>query len=657
MAFPRFLLALLLRWLAAYRQIFGRHPVVNGILIAMAVVLASLLVLNIEWVADLGSMNEGGTTKRLLRTGQAGLWFGKAATLVIVMVSGLCAPWWLRPLPRGPRLPRDAAFPRALFRAGLAAALVFAAWLSWPRLSLSIYNDEEYCLRSYIRGEVEEGRDGGLRFKPATWAHTVWANPIGNNHVLFSVLSRLSLAQWRWWADADEAALSERAFRMPSWIAGLASLVLLAHLLRLAGFAGAGLVATWLAPLHPWYLRYITEGRGYALMFLFLLLGLIALLRAVETGRWKWWAGFGLAQAAMLLSYAGSVYVALVLNLASVGWLLLLRKNGTLPLRALWRLAVGNALTACVLLLVKVPWAIFQMRHLDSERMQMRVGSQWFDNFWCYLSTGMMSATDDPGNPIHVTVSRLSAEGWPMGAVVYVLLPALVLAGAVRLARSGGAGRVLAAVFVFAAPLGLLHNWANSTWLFLWYLIFALPGYLALLALGITWPDGLLEKWRWPHLVRAGLAALCVLLFAGMTRPKTAVLRSHSKESTRNAVETMRGYTDPTGKRAPGDLLTASFWSEAHLYDPHVRWLKRAPDFAAVLREAHAGGRPLFVTYAHRTNATGSNPTNVMLVDNPALFELVAEFPGLEEAQFTHRVLRYTGADPEPHLPNPLPDR
>lgn len=123
-----------------------------------------------------------------------------------------------------------------------------------------------------------------------------------NNHVLFTLLSRLSYL-----ALGD----AEWAIRLPSVLGGIAFLILLAMVLvRLLGESWIA-VAAWVAVAsNPLLLDHMAAGRGYALALAFWLGAVLLLLSGLEDGGWRRWAGagalLGLALAANLnLLYAG----------------------------------------------------------------------------------------------------------------------------------------------------------------------------------------------------------------------------------------------------------------------------------------------------------------------------------------------------------------
>ena len=96
------------------------------------------------------------------------------------------------------------------------------------------------------------------------------------------------------------------------------SLGALSVMLGIFGFGRAALLAPWILALHPWFLRYASEARGYVFLFLFGPLCVIALIRALQTGTWKWWLAFGLVEFCYLYFNASGIYVLVLLNCGAV---------------------------------------------------------------------------------------------------------------------------------------------------------------------------------------------------------------------------------------------------------------------------------------------------------------------------------------------------
>jgi hypothetical protein len=83
-----------------------------------------------------------------------------------------------------------------------------------------------------------------------------------NNHVPFTILSRLTLAGWRAVARPELRFVKEEVFRLPAYVAGLASLALVAIFLRRLGFWLPGICAAWLLALHCTRGCFVTRPRG-----------------------------------------------------------------------------------------------------------------------------------------------------------------------------------------------------------------------------------------------------------------------------------------------------------------------------------------------------------------------------------------------------------
>lgn len=111
--------------------------------------------------------------------------------------------------------------------------------------------------------------------------------------------------------------------RVPSLLAGVATVPLVYVLgLRTVG-REAALVGAGLLALSPLAIYYATEARAYALMTLLVVLSTLALLRAIETNDWRWWAALALLDAGAMYSHYTSVFVLA----AQAGWALFTRRE------------------------------------------------------------------------------------------------------------------------------------------------------------------------------------------------------------------------------------------------------------------------------------------------------------------------------------------
>ena len=257
-------------------------------------------------------------------------WWAGALNLVPLVLLALTTRWWTRPLPVAIRAQPAPKIPRG-FVLCVGGALVASALLGYPRLSQSLWEDEEYSVRRCIVGGHRVDDDGQVRPKHFPWRNTLWNYSSTTNHVLQSVLARLSHSAWRWFAQPGGLRLSEAAIRLPSYLAGILIIPLLALLLARFGFPWEGAFAAWLVALHPWHLRFATEARGYGLVALFILLGCLFAVAALNTGKWRWWIALASIDFALLYTWPPTLFTVLVLNLCVL--VRLFREDRLAPVR------------------------------------------------------------------------------------------------------------------------------------------------------------------------------------------------------------------------------------------------------------------------------------------------------------------------------------
>jgi len=154
------------------------------------------------------------------------------------------------------------------------------------------------------------------------------------------------------------AHLGEAAtwMRLPSLIAGTATIPAVALLARRCASPAAGVIAAALAATSPFLLFYGIESRAYGLAACLSCVALVLLLTASNGGsRWHW-AGWALAAASSVLSH----YTAVFVLIASVIWVFLARAESRRRL-----------LAACAGIALMVAWWIpafvTQWGHSGSE--------------------------------------------------------------------------------------------------------------------------------------------------------------------------------------------------------------------------------------------------------------------------------------------------
>jgi Dolichyl-phosphate-mannose-protein mannosyltransferase len=541
--------------------------------------------------------------------------------------------------------PRPSAW---LVGACVAAALV-AGGLRWPLVRGSLWWDEAWSVRHTIVGQLEpEGQE--LRFEPAAWLDTLWSYRAPTNHVAYSVAGRPSHRVWRAASGAAPERFDERALRLPAWLAALASVVGVGLLVFRLGFPGAAPAAAWLLAVHPWHIRFGSDGRGYSFVVLFTLLAALLLLRALQEDRWRWWLGYGAAQALLLWTLPIAVYLPLALSAAGAAAIAL----GPRAERGrLLRLVVANLVAAGAYLQVMAPnlAQAALLERLLGEEAHLDLG--FARRLLVFATTGLhVRMPSDPD----VWFPTLETMGSVRGALLGVGLPLLAATGAVRGLRRGGAGAAILAGLLAAPALLILHRAVDGFFAYTRFAIYALVPATACLAIGV---EGLLRSGVRPPklrraLVPAGLVA-GVVAYQVALWPLTRVLLRHPHAPTREVA----GYRAPRDRSLPGRIerLGIGLGGDVpRIYDPWIREVTDPAELVAALARARAEERPLYVIYGYGPMNRRRHPALMALVDDRRLFEPLARFDGIESLH-VYRVLRYGGAPLSPPAADVAGDR
>jgi hypothetical protein len=526
-----------------------------------------------------------------------------------------------------------------LVGACLAAALV-AGGLRWPLVAGSLWWDEAWSVRHTIVGQLEPEGDA-LRFEPAPWLDTLWAYRAPTNHVAYSVAARLSHGLWRAASGAGPERFDERALRFPAWLAAMASVVGVALLVFRLGFPGAAPAAAWLLAVHPWHIRFGADGRGYSFVVLFTLLAALLLLRALQEDRWRWWLGYGAAQALLLWTLPIAVYLPLALAAAGGAAIAL---GPRAERHRLLRLVVANAVAAGAYLLVMAPnlaQAALLERLLGEEA---RLDLAFARRLLLFATTGLhVRMPSEPG----VWFPTLATLGPVRRAVLGIGVPLLAAAGAARGLRRGGASGAILAGLVAAPALLILHRAVDGFFAYPRFTIYALVPATACLAIGA---EGLLRAALRPPKLRralapAGLAAGLVAYQVALW-PQTRVLLRNPHAPTREVA----GYRAPRDRALPGRIerIGVGLGGDVpRVYDPWIREVTDPAELAGALARARADERPLYVIYGYGELNRRRHPDLMALLDDRRLFEPLARFDGIESLH-VYRVLRYGGAPLSP---------
>lgn len=334
--------------------------------------------------------------------------------------------------------------------------------------------------------------------------------------------------------------------RLPTLVLGTA-LIPLTYLLgresvgRLPGTVAAACLA-----LSPFSLYYGVEGRPYATMGFFVVLSTYALLRAVRTGDWRWWALYACA-----VTGAAYTHYTAIFALAVQGAWSLWACRARLRAPILAHVAVG---------VLYLPW----LQYLHGTALGVYSLLQPLTPVNVLRDLGRVIA----GYPY---ATLRSIPTWPGLALILVL----ALAGAAWMWRGRvrwPAASALVGALALATPVGLLAYSILATDLWLARGIYASVPY-AYLMLG-----ALLMAIPARARVLAAAAVLIVLVAGAIRSLGTIYMRPPYRQ--------MAAYLDRVaGPTTPVAYYT--FWSAPDLaveyHHPHTIWASSAPkNFSAV---------------------------------------------------------------------------
>jgi len=585
-----------------------------------------------EWTGLIEGRLARGKNPRLEDFVFEGQWHAAVLSAALCLVLAVTARWWLPAPSAGSERPTVGVRPSVRwFWPAWLALVVLAGFIRFPRLGHSLYNDEAYMFRRYVAGEHKRLPDGAREWRPVSWLGTLWGNQMANNGVPYSLASRAAydFSVARGWAAATLPA--EVPLRLPAFLAGLGSVGVIALLARRLGGAGAGVAAAWLAAVHPWHVRYSTEARAHSFVLLLAPLLPLALARAVESGRGRWWVVFAATEVLLLWSFAGAVHYLLAFNFLALVWLW--RRGG-----GAWRtfLAV-HVLAALVYLHLMAP-CFPQMRQALAENavFSSGLGRSWAVTTGSFLLAGMPWENANPELASHPSLGGLW-DRHPATVVLLLIAAAGLLAAGVRRAWSDPAGRLLALTLPLAAALAVAATLAGGTVLFTWYVLYLLPGGLVLAAAGLASLASLARRRgrgaAWAGGLVLGLA--CALWLTVIASP-LATYRKMGKQALR---EVARAVRVPINGVVP---LAALHRSEASAYDPLLISLQTDHDaLRALIAQSDAEGRPLLVAFGYRDLMVRHSPDFLQAIEKSGEFERVAHFPGLEEPQFAQHIWRH----------------
>lgn len=504
---------------------------------------------------------------------------------------------------------------------GLAAAVAVFTTSGIPRLGHSLWGDEEYAAGKFVADQVEVAADGTVTITPVPWIDTLWNYWRPTNHMGFTVVSRLCHdAFFQRSTGPTDPFMSETLIRLPTLLAGIASIFLLVWACRVWGWARAAVPVALAYSGHAWLVRFGVDARGYGfvLMLVPLLIGILG--RALQSGLWRWWIPFGLVQFYLLWTYLGNIHLLLSVNLAAL-WTVW--KNEVAPDRQvqLTRWLVGNLVTLVLVVGIMAPMLIPFVGFMKANHLSGSMDHTWLTDAATYLTCGAPWYPWSQTNPFCTALVR---DGLPTAIDVTLLLIAwgIAAAGAWALWKKPEQRGLL--IFAMGGPTFVIgHLVLTHTKPYHWYIIPFLPALLML------WCAGLSEYWRQRRGVAIALAAALIGSIHVLGWQQARLLVAHPIEANRESVALTRSVTNPRNPAYGKDAMTACCIMTAGSYDPAALRFKTVDELQKIVEQARQEKRPLLINFGFRELYQQELPELLAKFDDRTLFEPVATLPGL----------------------------
>jgi hypothetical protein len=564
-------------------------------------------------------------------------WWAGLINLVLLTCLTLTVRWWARPLParEGPktslRLPKG-------FSLCLGGAMATCAIVGFPRLDQSLWEDEEYSVRRCIVGGHRVENDGTVERKNLPWRNTLWNYSSTTNHILQSVLARLSHSAWRTIARPGGLQFSEAAVRLPSYLAGILVVGTVGLLMARFGLPWEGALAAWLIAIHPWHLRFATEARGYGMVALLIPVGCLLALNALDRGQWRWWIALALANFALLYTWPPTLFTVVILNLCIAISLLTERRFSSLRDVLVLRWLVASIFGGMLFLQLFLPCVPGLFDYLKGVR-DFDGHLFWLKNVGTLFLTGSLwSRSGQAITPYMEYLPIANAHPIPFCFAIVVAV-ALFTLGIVRLWIVEPRARWVVAVLIFPGVLTYAYALFQKKMLMEWYVGFMLQGVAIVVASGAFWAFSPLRRFPFARWAGPSLAIVMLIAFAALSNPARQFLLTFGAERYRESVLATRPNLDPN---APENMkiITAATTQPPYVYDPRVRRASTIEEYAALMKEADERGVPLYVNNGFPTALKIDFPGVFAMLEDSAAFEPVAYFTGID-VMLDRSVVRY----------------
>ena len=421
---------------------------------------------------------------------------GRTHTLVVTgfILLLLSSRWWLRRaflagIQPPPRIGRPVSKLSLTF---LLGALILASCQRLPLMDEPLQLAELEAVANTIHGYTDIGADGSQHWHPAGQPWSIRAGDHADGSMLLGVTATATLWAWRTCTGLPQDRFHHTPVRLPSLIAGLASIILIWRILHWFGYRCAALFAAFLIAIHPMAIASDTQAGGYSLAMFFELLVIASLYLALRTLKWHHWAIFAAGVVLCVCALPAAIYFATGTGLAVAFYLV--RRVGPNKTRAvasaqLARLGIASLIASLVLI---------QLGALATEP----------PTTFAIEPTG----SNQDAAPHRLTGTRSDASRL-LTIPILAISPLLIGFGGIRLLRGNRfttplvVGAMISPLLAYSHSL-LTPKLASTNWHF----TEVLPVLILLLAVGITsLADSAKNKSRRPYLTLAAGTAYLII--------------------------------------------------------------------------------------------------------------------------------------------------
>ena len=566
-----------------------------------------------------------------------GIHYAAFINLVLLTVLLLTAGLWSRPFVSQPDDdPLQRERPPLWQRLGLPLLMVIGFSTIYGTTSFAskgLWWDELWAMKQCVHGQwkADKKNPEELKFSPTSWKRCAFYYQKPTNHAPMSLAQKASLSVWRTATRSQPHDFSELAVRMPAMIASGVAVLLM---MRLCGLAQGAALGGLLLLVHPWHLRYGVDARAYAFVVPLCLSGMLAARKIIfQRGRkpaaWIWLA---INQGLWVWTYPyGALEVGVMFVILGV-FLWRAEDNLRDKITALQRLLVTHVFAAMICLQFFLP-NFTQARHWVGQESQghaldARIAKDTLSNVAFGMNWKGPSQSAPEGKGLTGLVDEMGSEPAAYGALALMLgLSLLGLRWAVK--NQPRTGWLIAAPLIsggFLAAISLI----TGTYYYPRFAIALLPVFVA----GLSFSGQLFSVWTQ---TQRRIVLGVMIVFVLLTNHQRGVLMARPYAGIRQAAQFVQQW--PTRDKPP---LVACFGLGREVitvYYPRSVDALYPDDLTRLRAQAQAEGRDLLVMQGYSQFHTDMLPDGMKVLADPAQFEEVAAFPGIEP-DFLFRVLK-----------------